>query len=214
MSPLVKQERLTLKDRALRHLREAILAGELLPGERLVEQDLSARLGMSRFPVREAIAGLVQEGLVRVEPYCGACVAMPDRREIEECYAVRELLESYAVEEAILHHREEALERLGAHLQRMEALRGAGGGDLLGEHFRFHETLVALSGNETMRRLWLGLASRVRLYMNRDLQRDPLKDQHEHARLVRLVGEGDVAAARAAVRAHLRESMERLRSLE
>lgn len=211
MSPFTKEERLTLKDRALRQLREAILSGAVPPGERLVEQELSEKLGMSRFPVREAIAGLVQEGLVRVEPYCGACVAIPDRKEIEECYAVRELLEVRAAELVIREHRDEAVLRLGESLERMEVMRVSGEGDLLGEHFRFHEILPALCGNETLHRLWVGLASRVRLYMNRDLSRDPLKDEQEHARLFERVRDGDLPAARAAIRAHLRESMVRLR---
>ena len=206
-----KAERLTLRDRALRQLREAILSGAVPPGERLVEQELSEKMGMSRFPVREAIAGLVQEGLVRVEPYCGACVAVPERGEIEECYAVRELLEIHAVELVIRNRRDEAAARLGESLGRMEAMRRSGEGDLLGEHFRFHEILPELCGNETLHRLWTGLASRVRLYMNGDLTRDPLKDEQEHARLFAHIRNGDVAAARAAIRAHLGESMARLR---
>ena len=148
---------------------------------------------------------------MRVEPYCGACVAIPDRKEIEECYAVRELLEVRAAELVIREHRDEAVLRLGESLERMEAMRVSGEGDLLGEHFRFHEILPALCGNETLHRLWVGLASRVRLYMNRDLSRDPLKDEQEHARLFERVRDGDLPAARAAIRAHLRESMVRLR---
>jgi DNA-binding GntR family transcriptional regulator len=78
------------------HLEGAILTGELKPRERLVEQELAERLGMSRTPIREALRRLEERGLVRILPHRGAVVADISPVDVENVYAVRCHLESLA----------------------------------------------------------------------------------------------------------------------
>lgn len=77
-------------------LREAILTGNLKPGERLIQEKLAERLQTSRMPIREAISQLESEGFVRIEPYKGAVVTELSLHELEELYTIRANLEALA----------------------------------------------------------------------------------------------------------------------
>ena len=77
-------------------LKEAIVKGDLHPGQRLVESALSTQMGISRIPVREAIKKLEQDGLVEKLEKGGFIVKNPSREEIEETFGIRACLESYA----------------------------------------------------------------------------------------------------------------------
>ena len=90
-------EYLPLRDVVFKTLRQAILTGELQPGERLMEITLTNRLGVSRTPVREAIHKLEQEGLVIMMPRRGAQVAQITEKDLIEVLEVRLGLEEMAV---------------------------------------------------------------------------------------------------------------------
>ncbi|UCE30896.1 MAG: GntR family transcriptional regulator, partial [Burkholderiales bacterium] len=81
---------------AVARLREALLEGRFAPGQRLVEADLVATLGVSRSSVRSALERLAAEGLVRLSAHRGAVARRMSRREVEELYAIRERLEGLA----------------------------------------------------------------------------------------------------------------------
>lgn len=91
-------EYLPLRDVVFNTLREAILKGELKPGERLMEIQLAERLGVSRTPIREAIRKLELEGLVLTIPRRGAEVAKMTEKNMREVLVVRKALEVLAVE--------------------------------------------------------------------------------------------------------------------
>ncbi len=82
-------------------IREAILGGTLLPGDRLIEADIAAELGTSRGPVREGIRLLAAEGLVVLRRNRGAVVASPTFEDILEVYVLRKGLGSLALQHAI-----------------------------------------------------------------------------------------------------------------
>jgi DNA-binding GntR family transcriptional regulator len=104
--------------RAYEQLENAILTGELKPRERLVENDLASRLGVSRTPVREALRRLEDRGLVRILPHRGAVVSDISTGEVENIYNVRIHLESLASRMAC--------ERIGPEgIQRVEEMEAA-----------------------------------------------------------------------------------------
>ncbi|RMG01359.1 MAG: GntR family transcriptional regulator, partial [Planctomycetota bacterium] len=103
---------LTLRQQAYERLKEFLLRGELRAGMQLSEPELARRLGMSRTPVREALRQMENEGLIEYAPRFGAAVRVPHRKELEEMYAVREVLESYAAAEAAANMTAEELARL------------------------------------------------------------------------------------------------------
>ena len=93
-------EYLPLRDVVFQTLRNAILKGELKPGERLMEIQLAQKLGVSRTPVREALRKLELEGLVIMIPRRGAIVADITIQDLNDVLEVREALEELAVKKA------------------------------------------------------------------------------------------------------------------
>lgn len=114
-------------------LRQAIMQCELLPGERLVIDELARRLEVSAIPVREALQLLQSEGLVVIEPHVGAAVAPISEAAIDEAFAIMEGLETVAVRGAIRHLGEAEAGELAGLVARMDDAVAAG------EHERWAE---------------------------------------------------------------------------
>lgn len=98
--------------RVASYLRDAILGGELRPGDRIRQEDIAARFGASRLPVREALRMLEAEGLTEHEPNKGARVPRLTQHEVEVVYRMREKLEPLALSESLSSLDEAAHERL------------------------------------------------------------------------------------------------------
>lgn len=113
-------EYLPLRDVVFNTLRQAILKGELKPGERLMEIALSNRLGVSRTPVREAIRMLELEGLVIMIPRKGAQVAQITQRDLNDVLEVRLGLEELAVRFASERITDEEIKALGLAVREFE----------------------------------------------------------------------------------------------
>lgn len=95
---VTEQEYMPLRDVVFNTLRQAIIKGELKPGERLLEIQLSEKLGVSRTPVREAIRKLELEGLVVNSPRRGATVAGITKKHLQDVLEIRKALEELAIE--------------------------------------------------------------------------------------------------------------------
>jgi len=106
----------TKLERAARVLREAILRGDLVPGQKLKQQELAEWLDMSATPVREVLRILVAEGLLEYMPNKGVQVAQVSYEETEEITPIRAALERLAVEKSILYLTEQDL----AYLQELQ----------------------------------------------------------------------------------------------
>ncbi len=104
---------LTATNRVAAHLREAILAGHIKPGERLRQEEIAKRLGASRLPVREALRILEAEGLTELESNKGARVPLLDAREVDLLYRMRERLEPLALIESMPRLGQADLRHLG-----------------------------------------------------------------------------------------------------
>ncbi|GLB27219.1 GntR family transcriptional regulator [Lacrimispora xylanolytica] len=115
-------EYLPLRDVVFNTLRQAILKGELAPGERLMEIQLAERLGVSRTPIREAIRKLELEGLVLMIPRKGAEVAKISEKSLRDVLEVRRSLEELAIELACQRMLPDAVEELE---QRQEEFKNA-----------------------------------------------------------------------------------------
>lgn len=111
---------LPLRDVVFNTLREAILKGDLKPGERLMELQLAAKLGVSRTPIREAIRMLEQEGLAVTIPRKGAEVAKMTEKDMEDVLQVREALDELAASIACEQITEEELKALAGALADFE----------------------------------------------------------------------------------------------
>src|SRR5580693_9208533 len=127
----------------LEAIKHAILAGELRPGQSLVEAELAQQLGVSKTPVREALKTLAGAGLVTMSPYKGAAVRVVDADQARQLYDVRLLLEPEALRRSVLNGHDWA--------QAQRALEAAGTArDLVERNLAnrdFHAALYAGCGN-------------------------------------------------------------------
>jgi DNA-binding GntR family transcriptional regulator len=110
-----------VSQRVAGYLREAILSGEIVPGERIRQEEVAARFGTSRLPVREALRILEAEGLTEHHMHKGARVPRLDRHEVDVIYQMRERLEPLALAESLPHLGEEEFRRLEEIQARIEA---------------------------------------------------------------------------------------------
>ncbi|WP_405728908.1 GntR family transcriptional regulator [Streptomyces sp. NBC_00028] len=106
--------------RVASHLRDAILGGQLKPGDRIRQEDVAAKLDTSRVPVREALRMLEAEGLTEHEPHKGARVPRLTQHEVEMIYRMRERLEPLALAESLAQLDESDHERLEEVQRRIE----------------------------------------------------------------------------------------------
>lgn len=185
-------------------LRDDIVRGDIYPGERLNEADLSGRYGVSRTPIREAIRQLEQEGLVVVQRYRGASVVKLTRTQIASLFETREAIEGMAAQLATTRMPATTAQRLFTDLNdHAEALRA--GADLR-PPFDVHQAILDASENEflvsTMARLQSMLATlraeSVRVVARRS------QSSREHLAILDAISKGDAIAAEQAMRAHVR----------
>lgn len=141
----------TLREKILETIREAILKGQLKPGEKVAEPELAERFGISRTPIREAFRQLESEGYLTVIPRKGAVVAALSEQDVQEYYAIKSILEGYAAELAADKLSERELERLEAINDRLKQL--AEEGDVKAfyrVHNEFHDLFLKAAGNSKL----------------------------------------------------------------
>lgn len=129
-------------------IRQAILDGGLSPGERLKEEELAQRLGISRTPVREALLILQTEGLVEAAPNRGATVRAHDADELDDLYHLRALLEGHAARQAALRATDETVAALWASCDRFADV--ASKDDvraIVQENMFFHHAVLEAAGS-------------------------------------------------------------------
>src|SRR5436309_11384802 len=109
----------SLAEAAAQSLREAIIAGKLKPGERLIEQKLASQLGIGQPTIREALKELEYQGFVRKLPNRATYVTDLSTADMQKMFEVRMALETLAVERAARNITEAGLSQLRRHLETM-----------------------------------------------------------------------------------------------
>lgn len=195
-----------LHEEAADRLRDMIIEGELVPGDRIPEQSVCDRLGVSRTPLREALKMLAAEGLVVLQPNRGATVANPSAEEVDQTFRVIGAMEALAGELACENVNAEDIAEIKAMHYQMVLHRTR---QDLPEYFKLnqqiHERIVEASGNavlvETYRRL-IGRIRRHRYIANLTATR---WDQaiREHEEMLEALDARDGANLAAILRRHL-----------
>lgn len=187
-------------------LRAQIDSGRRAPGDVLRQEQLAAEFGVSRIPIREALAQLQSEGLLTVEHYRGARVALPSASEIEEIFDLRLLIEGDLLARAVGQHTPRSIRAL-RRLQ--DALEDADGplAWIAGDR-AFHEALYAPADRPRGLKLYLQLRAPIDRFSVQRLGPGTRKQpwDAEHRRLIAAVADGDARAARAALTHHLNET--------
>ena len=191
---------MTLRAKALDHLRSRILSGELKAGDILLEKDLAAGLEMSKTPVREALVTLCEEGLVHLFPRRGYMVRSPTLQEIIDIFDLRVILEGAAAERAAQRIEAANLERL-RDLARYDCCGGERAmlhaADALTHSFDFHCLIARASGNAA-------LAEQIERLLHSSRRIAAIGFNYgEHDTIVDRLAERDPLRARAAMEAHI-----------
>ena len=199
-------EYLPLRDVVFKTLRQAILKGELEPGERLMEIQLAERLGVSRTPIREAIRKLELEGLVLMIPRKGAEVARISESNLRDVLEVRRSLEELAIDLACQRMTEEELEELKVTQEKFSlAIKSGDAMQIAETDERCHEIIYLSTKNERLVQILNNLREqmyRYRLeYIKDEDKRQILLIEHEH--ILKALSLRHVQEAKQAVREHI-----------
>jgi DNA-binding GntR family transcriptional regulator len=200
-------------------LRDEILDGRLPAGTRLVETELADRFGVSRGPIRDALAELARSGLALDLPRRGTFVSSLTERDLEEVYVLRRAIEEAAIPFAIANA---APDDVAAMFDVLDEAEAAYGKDDLAAAWEadmaFHRSYCRLSGNGRLLALFDHLASQTVLLMRTALaSRESLgwtPPVAVHRRIATSIAAGDAAGAIEAVGAHYQYTQDRLRASE
>ncbi|WP_133011309.1 GntR family transcriptional regulator [Marinomonas flavescens] len=179
----IRKER-TLRSDVVEQLKEAIINGDLPPGTKLVESQLSALLGVSRGPLREAIRQLVDQNLIESIPYTGTYVANISVKAIQELYSFRTELEQFAFK-LIWDKRDKAFqEELKLQLKKLtSAIKDNDRESAIFEELELHNVVYKHCGHELLEQTWQRLRGRLHLYFTLHQKAHnragPLLDAHD-----------------------------------
>jgi len=195
-------------------IREGILRGRYAQGQRLIERDLIEESGFGRSTVREAFGRLASEGLVELVPNRGATVRRLSRKELTEHFQIRELLEGLAARLAATAAADAAQRGPALELHAAMLADGQAHLDFRERELALHRLLLAMSANAQLARL----LSRLHVPLSTaQVSQSLTGEQLQRARraqleIVRAVAQGQPDEAEAAMRQHLREVGEWMRT--
>lgn len=199
-------EYLPLRDVVFNTLRQAILKGELAPGERLMEIQLAERLGVSRTPIREAIRKLELEGLVLMIPRKGAEVAKISEKSLRDVLEVRRSLEELAIELACQRMTEEGIEELEEVQEEFrDAVIKGDAMEIAETDEAYHDIIYKGTNNDRLVQILNNL--REQMYRYRlEYIKDEDKRQvllFEHDNILKAIRQRKVEEAKTAMREHI-----------
>lgn len=211
-------EYLPLRDVVFNTLRQAILKGELKPGERLMEIALAERLGVSRTPIREAMRKLELEGLVVMIPRRGAQVANITEKDLNDVLEVRIALENLSIEKACQYMTEEQMDELKAAALKFERSIGGHNPVRLAEADEaFHEVIYKASDNRRLKQVLNNLREQIYRYRVEYLKEEETRNLlvREHQELCSAIRARDVKRAQEISFRHIENQRQAIiRSIE
>lgn len=189
-----------------REIERRILTGELAAGERLSESALAESMGVSRGPVREALRGLKQAGLVDLIANKGVVVRKIGVDEVLDLYDLRATIFGLACETLAKRRTDAQQVALEANFRQMDSAYAAGDRDLYYKlNVQFHAAIVEFCGNRRARTTYEDIVKEMHLFRRRGLSDVPNIEASlgEHRDIVAAIGAGDGKAARRAGRRHV-----------
>ncbi|MFN8160990.1 MAG: GntR family transcriptional regulator [Solirubrobacterales bacterium] len=201
---------------ALECLRRAIVAGELRPGQRVLQEELAERFGVSVAPLREALAVLEQEGQATYRPRRGYFVSELRVSDLKEIYELRQILEERCARHALPGLEEERIERV--RIAARDCVDAAERGDIAAEleanrrfHFGILESPDQVHAMRLVRLLWDSTEAYRAMYYN-----SPAERRHavlSHDRILEAVHERDADRLVRELDAHRARALEKLEAI-
>jgi DNA-binding GntR family transcriptional regulator len=199
----------TVAGQVAEHLKADILAGRRAPGDKLRQVEIARALGVSTTPVREALATLQREGLVRLHPQRGAVVFLPSVDDLREHYEIRAALEALAAAKAAERFQTAWAPPLAALLDEMRD--GPPAPRYIELNQRFHTALYEHSGRPQLVLMIAALRDASSAYLHIYRAQDDFPVQrldHEHREILAACLAGDGERAATATRRHLENTVE------
>lgn len=200
------QARKSLGQHVFDSLKQAIIRGNMAPGEWLVESHIADTLGISRTPVREAIHKLEREGLIERQPRGGFTVVGLTRDDIEEAFGIRAVLEGYAARLAAIKHRKNELVPLEKKIEEFDTcLVKKQNTDLTRINTEFHDLLYALSKSPKLVHMINGLRDQIFRFRQMILKEPQMAkiSNEDHKQMLEFIRKRDADGVEALVRGHI-----------
>ncbi len=196
----------SLRELALEHLRNSIVDGSLKMGQVLSERKISEELGVSKSPVREALAQLRDEGLVSIEPQKGARVFSLSEPEVAQICDFRQAIETAAFELALSRDPEGLAQEMQRVVKDMERERGRDNEKgYLALDTAFHQLIFEHAGNDYLTASYtryIGKIAALRTHLAKLPQHTELSFD-EHSKIAQAVREGNMAKIKSLLTAHI-----------
>lgn len=199
-------DRKSLGEYVFENLKQAIIRGEIAPGTRLVESRIAEALDTSRTPVREAIHKLEREGFIEKLARGGFGVLGFTRKEIEETFGIRSVLESYAARLAALNYQEGELFSLEEKIDEYETSLQKKQLEILPKiNTEFHDLLYGLSRSPKLSRMINHLRDQICRFRKILLKDEKLAEMSnaDHRQMVALIRKKNAEGVEKLVREHI-----------
>jgi DNA-binding GntR family transcriptional regulator len=200
------QARKSLGEHVFDSLKQAIIRGNMSPGEWLVESHIADTLGISRTPVREAIHKLEREGLIERQPRGGFTVLGLNRDDIEETFGIRAVLEGYAARLAAINHKSPELKPLEKKIEEFEKHLGKKQlNELTRINTEFHDLLYALSKSPKLIHIINGLTDQIFRFRQIILKGTKMArvSNEDHKQMLKLIRKREAEGVERLVREHI-----------
>jgi DNA-binding GntR family transcriptional regulator len=199
----------TIVETVAEFLRESIVAGSLKPGEKINNKEIIKRLGISSIPFREAVRVLEKEGLIVSRTGRGSWVASASRKDLEETFEMREMLETFAVD--LIERREKVGSNVKEKLKSIALDKEA---ESLGPEscVSFHHYIIQLADNRKLLYLYDILTNNIRRYqrMSYTIRHEEKLCVKEHLDIIEALIKGDYERAKLAIKGHLKGLKDKL----
>lgn len=200
-------EKELLADQAVRILREAIVTGELLPGEELPEEKIAAKLGISRTPIREALRRLQREGFLTGQRGKPARVTILTEEDFLQTLEVRQINESYNVEKIVNNISDNLLKQLKENILQQEKATHENNFNLFLELDReFHLLLASANKNPKLREIIYEMNTGIYRVFNFFVYKLPYTSERslkEHIEILKAIEEKNAALAKEKMEEHI-----------
>jgi DNA-binding GntR family transcriptional regulator len=210
-------ERSTYKDHVIKYIYDGIRENRFKPGEKILESHLAKELGISRAPIREALADLVRSGLLKYRPQIGNFVAAPTPQEIIDSYIARGVLEGFAVAQGIRNFSKTDLSRLEELAHKMaDYARSGNHKALIDIGQKFHEELFShcTNGQVVIFTEQLSLKLHILFYKHWSRVYAPDEIRDRHLELVHGIRERDALNLEMLIRNHYIDTGHKIVELE
>ncbi|MGD9136561.1 MAG: GntR family transcriptional regulator [Desulfobacterales bacterium] len=208
----------SIVDLAKRHMELWIIKGEYEPGQKLKEEEIAMRLGISRPPIREAFKALETEGLVVRKPRRGVFVTEMTAKDVWEAYTLKAALYEMATELAMVKISSEQNDELAAIVRRMEDCITEEPVDLLqyqDYHQSFHHQIMIISGHDRLKKISVSIHNQVGRFSYRSLQdKSHLKSSvRYHRKIINAMKAKNKPLACRLMKEHVLEALDVLMSM-